>query len=78
MGETELTSSERKLRAKRANERVKLAAGALNTLALAVVGAAFVIPGVTSLANVRWAWIPVGVVLHILAHIALGLMKSED
>jgi hypothetical protein len=27
---------------------------------------------------VRWAWIPVGVILHLLAHLVLGLMKSED
>jgi type IV secretory pathway TrbD component len=78
VGEVDPEASARKLRAKRANERLKLAAGALNTLALATVGAAFIIPGVTSLENVRWAWIPVGVILHLLAHLVLGLMKSED
>jgi hypothetical protein len=57
---------------------VKLTTVSLNTLALAIVGAAFVIPGVTSLENVRWAWIPVGLVLHLLAHLVLGFMKSED
>jgi hypothetical protein len=57
---------------------VKLTTVSLNTLALAIVGAAFVIPGVTSLENVRWAWIPVGLILHLLAHLVLGLMKSED
>ena len=55
MGEVDPEASARKLRAKRANERLKLAAGALNTLALAIVGAAFIIPGITSLENVRWA-----------------------
>ena len=49
-----------------------------NSLALAIVAAAFVIPGVTSLDNVRWAWIPIGFILHLLAHAVLGFMKSED
>jgi hypothetical protein len=58
VGEVDPEASARKLRAKRTNERVKLTTVSLNTLALAIVGAAFVIPGVTSLENVRWAWIP--------------------
>ena len=78
MGEVDPEASARKLRAKRTNEQVKLTAFSLNTLSLAVVGAAFVIPGVTSLENVRWIWIPVGLVLHLLAHLLLGFMKSED
>jgi len=78
VGEVDPEASPRKLRAKRANERLKLAAGALKTLALTIVGAAFVIPGVISLENVRWAWIPVGLILHLLAHLVLGFMKSED
>jgi hypothetical protein len=57
---------------------VKLAATSLNTLALAIAAAAFVVPGVTSLENVRWAWIPAGAILHLVAHIVFGLMKSED
>jgi hypothetical protein len=77
-GVPDLDPAERKLRAKRTNERVKLTAVSLNTLALAIVAAAFVIPGVTSLDNVRWAWIPIGFILHLLAHAVLGFMKSED
>ena len=57
---------------------MKLTAVSLNTLALAIVGAAFIIPGVTSLDKVRWVWIPIGLTLHLLAHLALGFMKSED
>ena len=78
MGGADPEASARKLRAKRTNERVKLTTVSLNTLALAIVGAAFIIPGVTSLENVRWAWIPVGLILHLLAHLVLGFMKSED
>ena len=72
------SGSERKLQAKRTNEHLKLVASFLNTLSLAVIGAAFVVPGVTSLHGVRWIWIPVGVALHLLAHLAVRLLKSED
>ena len=75
--EVDPEGSARKLRAKRTNEHLKLIASSLNTLSLAVVGAAFVIPGVTSLENVRWIWIPVGIVLHLIAHLPLRLLKSE-
>jgi hypothetical protein len=68
----------RKLRAKRTNEHLKLVAAFLNTLALAVIGAAFVIPGVASLEGVRWIWVPVGLFLHLLAHMMLRFLKSED
>ncbi|MFL5054577.1 MAG: hypothetical protein ACJ8DE_04930 [Microvirga sp.] len=78
MAEVDPEGSARKLRAKRTNEHLKLIASSLNTLSLAVVGAAFVIPGVTSLENVRWIWIPVGIVLHLIAHLPLRLLKSED
>lgn len=78
MAEADPIASERRLRAKRQNERVKLLASFLNTLALAIIGAAFVVPGVGSLSSVRWAWIPVGLVLHFSAQTALGLLKSEE
>lgn len=78
MGEVDPSASERKLRARRTNEHLKPMASFLNTLSLAVVGAAFVIPGVTSLDGVRWIWIPVGILLHLAAHVPLRLLKSED
>jgi hypothetical protein len=78
VAEADPIPSERKLRAKRANEHLKLVASFLNTLSLAVIGAAFVIPGVTSLQGVRWLWIPIGIVLHLGGHIPLRLLKSED
>jgi hypothetical protein len=74
----EPTAAERKLTARRTNEHLKLAASFLNTLALAIIGAAFVVPGVTSLELVRWIWIPVGLLLHLTAHLMLRLLKSED
>ena len=74
VGEVDPEASPRKLRAKRANERLKLAAGALNTLALTIVGAAFVIPGVIPPAFRSDS----GLILHLLAHLVLGFMKSED
>ena len=39
---------ERRLAAKRSNERVKLAATSLNAIALAVLGTAFVIPAINN------------------------------
>ena len=78
MAEFDPIASERRLRAKRVNERLKLLASFLNTLGLAVIGAALVVPGIASLASVRWAWIPVGLVLHFAAQTALGLLRSEE
>jgi hypothetical protein len=76
MAELDPIASERKLKARRANEHLKLMASFLNTLSLAVIGAAFVIPGVTSLQG--GIWIPAGLVLHLAAHLPLRLLKSED
>ena len=78
MAELDPIASERKLKARRANEHLKLMASFLNTLSLAVIGAAFVIPGVTSLQGVRWIWIPAGLVLHLAAHLPCVSCKSED
>jgi hypothetical protein len=78
MPDTDPAAAERRLRAKRTNEHLKLAVSFLNTLSLAIIGAAFVVPGVTSFNNVRWVWIPVGVLLHLVAHLMLRLRKSED
>ena len=78
MVEVEPTASGRKLKAKRHNERVKLAASALNTLAIGIIGAAFIVPGVTSLDNVRWVWIPAAFILHLIGQVLLGTLKSED
>ncbi len=58
MGPSLGPASERKLRAKRQNERIKLLASFLNTLSLAFLGAAFVVPGVISIQSIRWIWIP--------------------
>jgi hypothetical protein len=62
VAEPDPVASERRLRAKRQNERVKLLASFLNTLGLAIIGAAIVVPGVSSLAAVQWVWIPAGLV----------------
>ncbi|MBM0206915.1 hypothetical protein JNW90_30850 [Micromonospora sp. STR1s_5] len=78
MAEPDPIASERRLRARRQNERVKLIVSFLNTLSLAIIGAAFVIPGVASLSGVRWGWIPVALLLHLGAHAALSLLKSEE
>jgi hypothetical protein len=43
----------RRLRAKRQNERVKLVATSLNTVALAIVAAALIVPSVSGIVRVR-------------------------
>lgn len=68
----------RRLAAKRVNERLKLGAAFLNAIGIGVVGAAFIIPGVADLTAVRWAWLPFGLALHGLGHVALSFLKSED
>lgn len=70
--------AERRLRAKRSNERLKLLVGFLNTTGLAIIGAAFVVPGVASFQGVRWTWIPAGLGLHLMAQIALQMLRSEE
>ncbi len=78
MTEPDPIAPERRLRAKRQNERVKLIVSFLNTLSLAIIGAAFIVPGVASLATVRWGWLPAETLLHVSAHAAFSLLKSED
>ncbi len=68
----------RRLAARRINERLKLTANFLNAIGIGVVGAAFIIPGVTDLATVRWSWIPAGLALHLVAHLLLQSLRSED
>jgi hypothetical protein len=68
---------QRRLLAKRNNERVKLAAGFLNTLGLTILGATFVLPSVTG-GRLEWIWIPVGIVLHLVAQALVRLLRSED
>lgn len=70
--------------AKRFNESVKLTANSLNALALAVIGAAVIIPLIRdnelgSGSNPSQIYWVIGALMaHVLAHAILGLMKSED
>jgi hypothetical protein len=68
---------ERRLAAKRNNERVKLAAGALNALSIATAGAAFVIPAIVG-QGIQWIWLPASAALHLCAQAVFQFMKSED
>lgn len=67
----------RRLRAKRQNERVKLGAS-FNTVALAILGAALILPSVSGGDAVHWNWVLPAIILHLLAHIALSFLKSEE
>ena len=75
-------ASERKLKAKRQNERVKLLSSTLNALALGVMGAGIIVPGISApavlLEPVRLIWFLAAALLHCGAHIVFQLLKSED
>lgn len=69
----------RKLAAKKANEHVKLASSSLNAVALTVLGASIVLPGISGTAVAAPAvWFLIAGGLHLLAHAAIRLMRSED
>ena len=71
--------SARKLAAKKFNEHMKLLATSLNAISLTTFGAAFILPSVTGTPAVPpLFWIIVSALLHLSAHAALRLMKSEE
>lgn len=70
---------ERKLRAKRYNEQVKLVATTLNTIALTLFGSAVVVPLVAGAINVyATIWMLFAGALHSSAHVSLRQLRSED
>lgn len=70
-----------KLEARRFNERVKLFANYANTLGVAVLAGAVIVPAVnqqTPGAPVHWLWVPASLVLHIAGLIELQFLKPEE
>lgn len=70
---------ERRIRAKRLNERLKLSASSINTVGLTALAAAVIVPltgGSLSLSALVWFLIAAG--LHLVSHVVLGYLKSED
>jgi hypothetical protein len=76
------STAERKLAAKRFNERVKLGASFLSTLAVGILGAAVIVPlfspGIRPSVPAVGAGILVGVSLHPLAQWVFRFLRSED
>ena len=72
----------RRLANKRFNERVKLAYTTLNAMAIAVVAAAFIVPGISSVASIfelqRMIWFLVAAALHSAAQMFVGALRSEE
>lgn len=72
----------RRLAAKKNNERVKLAAGALNALGIAVAGAAVILPAINEQGFLLtiWPWILLLSALgrHMAAQTLLSPLRSED
>jgi hypothetical protein len=72
---------DRKLAAKRINERLKLLANLLNSLAIGVIGAGVIVPGVRDPTHVTLqtlTWIAIGLALHLVGQIVFAFMRSED
>ena len=70
---------QRRLTAKRNNERVKLVVSTTNTLAITILGAVFVLPLVNgSISCMVLICFPAALVLHLVAHAALWFLHSED
>lgn len=79
MAELSPEDIERRLRAKRMNERVKLAASTINAVGLAIVGVTVLVPIMAGTAGLlSFAWIAAAFILHLSAQAAFGLLRSED
>ena len=73
---------EERLAARKLNEQTELSATALNALAVALIGAAIIIPGVRDLSSLL-SWQPlfllfVALTVHIGARLFLLLLRSEE
>jgi hypothetical protein len=73
----------KRLHAKRYNEQLKFFAGMLNTLAVGIFGAAFILPIVGHSQTgpdflMRPVWILVAAGLHVVGLAMLGLIRSEE
>lgn len=75
----EIERAERRLAAKRSNERLKLAVTSINAVALTVLGGALVLPGIAG-ASLQGTlpWIPLAILLHFFAQYLLRFLKGED
>jgi Cu/Ag efflux pump CusA len=73
---------QRKLAARRINERLKLLAQTINALGLGLAGAAIIVPLVSApetLLSWRTAiWIMIAISLHLSAQVAFTFLRSED
>lgn len=74
--------AQRRLSAKRTNERIKLVYSTLNAFAIGIVIAGVIVPGVSSPASLielpRLIWFSVAGALHIAAQVFVGTLRSED
>jgi len=61
------------------NERIKLLAGFLNTLAIGLIAYALVRPLIdaTGVTRLAWLWGVMGLAMHGLAHYVLGQLRKE-
>lgn len=74
--------ADRKTRTKRFNERVKLMATTANALGIGVAGSALIIPATRADAFAfsfgTVIWLLAAIALHLVGHLLIGLIRSED
>jgi hypothetical protein len=79
---TDPEAANRRLAAKRHNERTKLLANAFHAMSLGVIGAGVIIPAVAFPAKLltleTLAWVLIAVGLHSAAQAVLQFLRSED
>jgi hypothetical protein len=70
---------DRKLAARRMNERIRLLVSSLNTVGLTTFGAAFILPRVNDQAiSPSVGWILVAIGLHLTAEGLFQFLRSEE
>ena len=75
-------AARRKHVAKRLNEHLKLSAAYVNAMAIAVAGAAIIVPMVSSpnvaLGRSHLSWIATSLVLHCVGHVVIRFLRREE
>ncbi|WP_156311694.1 hypothetical protein [Methylobacterium platani] len=75
-------AARRKHAAKRLNEHVKLSAAYVNAMAIAVAGAAIIVPLVSNpnatLGRSHLSWFAASLALHCIGHAVIRLLRQEE
>ncbi|SCZ31654.1 hypothetical protein [Afifella marina] len=69
-----------KLQAKRFNEHVKLFSSTVNAIGLVIFGGGLIQPLIARdpSPTIRWSWIALSIILHMVAQSVIRLMRAEE